>query len=101
MKSEELRKKASEEDNDLKALGLHGKALREERFEKITQWLPALKEKCISVEYNEKQYCYFIEHSKYGMIKFFPKANKVFQIRKEKWIKPGLRWLVQNILMKD
>ena len=88
---------SSEEHNDY-GLRHTRRSLREERDKKFAEWLPTLKEKCISIEYNEKQWCYFIEHSKYGMIKFFPKANKVFQIRKEKWIKPGLRWLVQNIL---
>ena len=100
MKSEELRQQASEEDNDLIALGLHTKALREERSERVVQWLPSLREKCISVNYDDKQYCYLIEHSKYGVIKFYPKANKIFQVRKEKWIKPGLKWLVTNIIQQ-
>ena len=102
MKSEELLRLDSEEDNR-KAVGLlhTRRSLREERSKKFIEWIPAFKEKCISFEYNDKQYCYIIEHSRYGIIKFFPKANKVFLLRKEKWIKPGLRWLVQNILQKD
>lgn len=98
MNSEELRKQASEEDNDLKALNILNKALREKRYEKFNQWYPLLKDKCISITFDERQFMFIIEHQKFGLIRFFPKVNKIFQVRKNKWIKPGLRWLVTNII---
>ena len=39
-KSEELEQKAHTEDNDLKALGIYNKVLREKRLERFETYLP-------------------------------------------------------------
>mgnify|MGYP003622279027 CR=1 FL=1 len=98
MGSKELKAIADQEDNDLKFLALNRKAFREKRLERFEEWLPTLKEKCLSVEFKEDNMMYQIEHYKHGKINFFPKANKLYLFRKDKWIKPGLQWIFNNII---
>lgn len=98
-KSELLKKQAEQEDNDLKALGLYTKVLREERignFEK--KWLPKLKETHIVKK--GPSYSYIIYSTRYGVIDFFPKANRCLLRKKSRWIKPGLQWIVKNLMQE-
>jgi hypothetical protein len=99
-KSQELYKQANEEDNDLKALGLYTKSLREGRLENFKQsYLPLLLKKDYEVaEYNNK---YTIDtYSEFGVLDFFPKANKILIRKDNKWIKPGLQWIIKNLIIK-
>jgi len=104
-KSEELIIKAREEDNDLKALSLKTKAIREERVEDFTEfWLPTFKEKFgNALCYNDKKFCYTItlpaeKPGKFVHYDFYVKANKVLVRHKNVWHKPGLHWLINNLL---
>lgn len=95
-KSEELRKKAEQEDNDLKALGIYTKVIREERSERFEKYLPQLQEKYdVREDIADK---FTIETEKFGTVDFFPKANKILIRKRNKWIKPGLRWIRKNLL---
>lgn len=94
-KSEELHKQADTEDNDLKFMGLHHKAIREERSEKFEErWLAKFKEKLgeSNVSYNGNgKYTFIFEGIKYD---FYPKANKFFSHQDKEWEKSGLKKLI-------
>ena len=83
MNSNELRKQAESEDNDLKAMGLYTKVLREERAERFENY----KDKLLQAGYNltefKAQGKVTIEPTKFGIIDYYPKSNKVL-IRKRK-----------------
>lgn len=95
-KSEELRQLASEEDNDIKAFGIDCNVLREERKERFEETiLPQLK-KLFVVEENAGYVK--IDTQKYGPITIYPKANKLCIHHGQKWRKPAVRWIVDNLL---
>ena len=97
-KSEKLRIEAQQEDNDLAALGKLTKALREERNEKFEDsWLPKLEAK---TEVEKRPNGSYSFNSKYGIIDFFPKANKLLIRKTGKWKKPGLQFIVRNIILQ-
>ena len=84
-----------EEDNDFKSFALLCKALRESRSEKfIDGWLEPL-----SIRYNiiSQDYKYTITTEDYGILDYFPKANKLLIRKENKWIKPGLKWIINNL----
>ena len=97
-KSEELHKQANEEDNDFKALSLYTKSLREGRLENFQNtYLQVLLKK--GYEVAEDNYKYTIDtNDKFGIIDFFPKANKLLIRKDNKWIKPGTQWIIKNLL---
>lgn len=98
-KSEELMWKAAQEDNDLRAMGLYTKVLREQRNERFEEeYLPRLKE-LVPIEFSGDKY--IIETKIYGKLDFYPKVNKVLIRKDNQWKKPGLKWLLTNIRKKD
>ncbi len=98
--SDKIKRALSEEDNDSKALGLHCKLIREERSDKFEDnFLSKLKES-FKVDYDANMGRYSIT-SDDGIIDFYPKANKVLIRKKNKWVKPGLNWLLKNLLTKS
>lgn len=98
-KSEELLKQSSEEDNDLKALGLQTKAIRERRNENFEEnWLEKIKNSENVLNFNTIADGYRLTAKVYGMLSFYPKSNKVLIHSQNKWIKPGLQWLIKNLL---
>lgn len=95
--SEKLRELSSMEENDIKAFGILCKALREKRSEKFAEdWLEPLQ-MIYPVELR-KNGSYSITTQKYGILDYWPKANKLLMRSKNKWIKPGLRWMIKNII---
>ena len=97
-KSEELNKQLSEEDNDLKALGIYTKILREERLERFEHYIPQLILKGFNITDFESQGKVTIEPTKFGIIDYYPKANKILIRKDNNWIKPGLQWMITNLL---
>ena len=94
--SERLRKKAEQTENDLAALGVYGKVLREERKEKFEDvWLEKLRKQTEVIQRVNGSYTF---DSEYGLIDYFPKANKLLIRKQGKWKKPGLRFIIKNIL---
>ena len=94
--SEKLMIKSQQEDNDFKSLSLSIKSLRESRSEKfIEDYLPTLKTK-FTIE--TKDYSYSITTLDFGIVDYFPKSNKLLIRNKNKWIKPGLKWIISNLL---
>jgi len=93
-KSDKLREQLSTEDNDLKALGIGKQLIREERNESFEEkWLPKLRAKC-NVIYDIQTGRYTFELSGYGVMDFYPKANKVLIRKLNKWKQPGLKWII-------
>lgn len=99
-KSEELLKQASEEDNDLKSMGLYIKGKREKRGEDFKEEiLPKLLKKGYYTECNETytKYTINITIEQFGIIDFFPKKNKVLIRKDNKWLENGRNWLIKNL----
>ncbi len=94
--SEIIKAQLQGEDNDLKALGISTKVIREERSERFEDtWLPKLERK-FKVSHNEEAGRYTFTSMLHGIIDFYPKANNLLIRRKNKWIKPGLNWIIKN-----
>lgn len=92
--SKDLEQQASLEENDIKAMALHIKALREKRSERfIEDWLPILQDKYSVIHKDHK---YTITTQKFGIVDYFPKANKLLIRQDNKWIKPGLKFIINN-----
>lgn len=102
-KSEQLRIESGSIDSDLAYLGAANKIMREERDERFREeWLPKLmKQEVVVTEYGLPQRKYEIESRKpFGTIDFYPKVNKVLIRKQNKWVKPGLQWLIKNFELK-
>lgn len=97
-KSDELEQLASYEDNDLKALSLVTKAIREKRDERFGQYYNKLISLGYNIEYSEPSNRYTIKTSKYGIIDYYPKANKILIRSINKWHTAGLRWIIKNLI---
>lgn len=98
-KSEQAQKAFLEEDNDIKSLGHFTKMLREKRHENFSDsYLIVLNEK-FKVEFDEASFKYTVHTGdKFGIIDYFPKVNKVLIRKQNKWVKPGLKWIVQKLI---
>lgn len=95
-KSEELIKQSQKEDSDLKALGLMTKAIREKRQERFEDILEPLNQKYDIIPRQNGSYSIFTD--KYGVLDYFPKANNLLMRKNSKWFKPGLKWIINNLL---
>lgn len=95
-KSDELKIQASQEENDIKAFSLYKKALREKRSEKFEEWLKIIQVKYpVEVKPNG---AFSIITQDYGIVDYFPKANNLLIRKLNKWRKPGLKWIIKNLL---
>jgi hypothetical protein len=98
--SDRIKKELSEEENDFKAFGLHCKLIREERSDKFEDsYLPKLKDS-FKVAFDANMGKYSISTDD-GIVDFYPKANKLLIRKSNKWVKPGLKWLLTNLLTKS
>lgn len=96
MNSQQYKHLSSLEDNNIKSFSLLCKALRESRSERfIDDYLPILSKVYSIKEDNHK---YTISTENYGVLDYFPKVNKLLIRKKNKWIKPGLKWIINNLL---
>ena len=97
--SDILKAKSAEEENDLIAMGIGKQIIREERSEKFEdKWLPKFKDKFgDNMQYIDKMFCWriIIDDMKHD---FYPKANKVFNHKTQKWIKTGLKHLIEKYM---
>lgn len=96
-KSEILREQSASEENDFRALAIGGKAIREERNERfVEKMLPELKAKYEVYERDNGSYT--IDETPFGVIDYFPKANKVLIRKDNKWHDMGMKWMRKNLL---
>jgi len=94
--SERFRIEAEREENDLAALGKYTKAIREERKERFEEiWLEKLQEQTEIIKRDNGSYTF---NSKYGIIDYFPKSNKLLIRNQNKWKKPALEFILRNLL---
>lgn len=93
--SERLMSLSRQEDNDIKSFALMCKALREQRCERFDKWLPIIQSQYDVVLRPNSSYQ--ITTQKFGIIDYFPKANKVLIRKDNDWKKPGLKWLIDNL----
>lgn len=100
-KSQEILKEASSEDNDFKALALHTKAIREARFERWEKHKQQLIDKLyIITESNDGTKITIDDKNrlnKYGIIDFYPKANKILIRKSNKWVDQGFKWIITKL----
>jgi len=93
--SEKLILSSQQEGNDTKSFALQCKALRESRSERFVEdWLLLLSKRYNILENNHK---YTITTQDYGIVDYFPKANKILIRKDNNWIKPGLKWIIANL----
>ena len=102
-KSEALKQAAAAEENDLKALGLMTGSLREGRLERFTEsYLPQLLRMGYDVAQDNEMFRYTIDTEmggkNFGIVDYYPKANNLCIRKTNKWEKPGLKWIVENLL---
>ena len=92
--TDKLREQLATEENDLKALGIGKQLIREERNERFEdKWLPKLQAKC-NVKHDAQMGRYTFELNGFGVMDFYPKANKLLIRKLNKWKKPALKWLI-------
>lgn len=98
-KSEQLKQQAAQEDNDLVAMGIGKKAIREERNERWDAWKDDILKSKLVISHIDSPTMgkIMIEIKGVGIVDYFPKANKVLIRKTSIWHKPGLNWLI-NIL---
>ena len=95
--SEKLLKASSQEDNDIKSFALKCKALRESRSERfIEDYLPVLEIR-YPIELR-KNGSYTLSTQDHGTLDYFPKANKLLIRNSNTWVKPGLKWVLNNLI---
>lgn len=99
-KSEELKIEAQQEVNDFAYMAIMNKSMREARLERFecgyTEKLEA--NNCIVIPFNGSKVVIDTQTSKYGILDYFPKANKILIRKDNKWITQGLRWINDTIL---
>lgn len=99
-RSERLLDEARTADNDLKAMGLFTRSLREKRIEVFeNEWLARLNEVVDVEERDNGSYSFYTDA--YDTIDFYPKANKLLIRKENKWIKPGLQWIVKKLIREN
>ena len=100
MNSEELRKQAAQADNDFQAMSLLNKSLREHRLEKFQDFIIPLQQKGYDVVESNHKYTIDTDTQsiRFGIVDYFPKANKLLIRKDNQWIKPGLTWIRKNLL---
>ena len=90
-----------EEENDLKALGLGRKLIRQEGGERFdTDWLKIVinSPKVAKYRQNDNGYTFWLSDG--NIIDLYPKANKLLIRKTHKWVKPALKWIINQILSK-
>lgn len=98
--SDKFKEEAHSKENDMAFLGAMKKAIRQERAEKFEPWLEELKSsnKIISITSNEAQGKHTINTENFGIIDYYPKANKLLIRKENTWKTQGLRWIKARLL---
>lgn len=99
-KSEELKIEAQQEESDFAYMAKMNKSMREARLERFECGYTARLEanNCIVIPFNGSKVVIDTQTSKYGILDYFPKANKILIRKDNKWITKGLRWINDTLL---
>lgn len=90
--------------NDPQAMGLMNQLIREKRLDKWDEWKDKVlhSDKVSWWEDVPSQGKITISlHNPFGadeVIDYYPKANKVLIRKDNDWKKPGLKWLIENLV---
>jgi hypothetical protein len=91
-------------NDDFKAFNEMRNEMRETRSNNFKEkWLPIFKENLgDDIKYNDKKGCYEIDFREKGIgrhiiLDYYPKANKTLVRHENKWYKPGLKYLIENV----
>jgi len=99
-KLNEIRKQLATEENDFKAFGLVKQMIREDRSVKFEdEWLPKMQRKVFVVHHQSGRYTF--EFGGHGVMDFYPKANNLLFRKLNKWKKPALKWLIEELQLES
>ena len=102
-KSEQLLHESRTEENDSKSWNLHTKSLREARLERFEEgeYIQLLKDSnCLVIPFDGRKVIIDTQTDKYGILDYFPKANKVLIRKDNVWKAHGLKWMFENLFPK-
>ena len=98
-KSEELLQEARESESDFKAMSLLNKSMREARLERFEDYQLRLEQaNCIIIPFNGQKVVIDTQLDEFGVIDYFPKANKLLIRKSNTWKTQGLKWLIQKFI---
>jgi hypothetical protein len=92
----ENREDSEHEESDwefLKRLNADMRENRRQRF--IKEYLEKFRAK---YEVRSEEHKFSIHTQEFGIVDYWAKANKVLERKKNIWHKPGLKWLLKNLL---
>lgn len=102
-KSEILKKEADQQDNDLAYMGKMKKVFRERNLEHFEDngYIQLLEyNDCIVTPFDGAKFTINTQTDKFGIIDFYPKANRVLVRKNNDWFSHGLKWIKSNIIIK-
>lgn len=85
-------------DNDFKALALHKQIIREKNSDRAQKYIDALAKAGYPVTFFEDKGKVMIEETQFGIVDYYPKANKILIRKQSKWISAGAHWIIKNLL---
>ena len=94
-KSEILKLESQNEDNDFKSLSLGKKSIREARLELFNEKYVSLltDAKCIVTPFDGQKVVIDTQDNYFGIIDFYPKANRLLIRKYNSWKDNGLKYL--------
>lgn len=84
--------------SDYKGFNLEVKKSRQKRFKKFGKYKDKLISAGYTVTFFEQQSKFSIEPSGFGVIDYYPKANRLLFRKENRWISDGLNWIYANLL---
>ena len=98
--SEQLKKEAQQEESDFSYMAKMNKSIREARLERFEEGYAEKLEsnKCIVIPFNGSKVVIDTQTEKYGIVDYYPKANKILIRKDNKWLTQGLRWINDTLL---
>lgn len=100
MKSDELKNEAQKEENDFAYMAKMNKSMREARLERFEDGYAEKLEanNCIVIPFNGSKVVIDTQTEKFGIVDYYPKANKVLVRKLNEWKTQGLRWINDTLL---
>ena len=99
-KSEELKQEAQQEESYFAYMAKMNKSMREARLERFEDGYNEKLEinNCIVIPFNGSKIVIDTQTEKFGIVDYYPKANKILIRKDNKWITQGLRWINESLL---
>lgn len=84
--------------SEYELLNIEIKKSRERRFKKFDKYKDKLISAGYTVTFFEKQSKFSIEPSGFGVMDYYPKANRLLFRKDNRWISDGMNWIYANLL---